>query len=89
MKKLEARQARKEFRKMMKQSGIAQQLEELEDYSSFYDNPEQPEGKEDEEENKNANLFETKREQQFYEYGQDIDFVRHHKRTVRNFKTHL
>jgi hypothetical protein len=40
MKKLEARQARKEFRKMMKQSGIAQQLEELEDYSSFYDSPE-------------------------------------------------
>jgi len=28
----------------------------------------------------------TKREQKFYEYGKDIEFVRHHKRTVRNFK---
>lgn len=42
---------------MMKQSGIAQSLEELEDYSSFYDNPEQPKENEEEKDNENAHLF--------------------------------
>ena len=31
-------------------------------------------------------MFSTKREQRFYDYGKDIEFVRHHKRTTKNFK---
>ena len=31
-------------------------------------------------------MFANKREQRFYEFGKDIEFVRHHKRTTKNFK---
>ena len=41
-KKEEARQARKAFRKLLKQSGIMEHLEEIEDYDSFYNSSEAP-----------------------------------------------
>ena len=41
-KKEEARQARKAFRKLLKQSGIKEHLEEIEDYDSFYNSSEAP-----------------------------------------------
>lgn len=40
---------------MMKKSGIAETLEDLEDYSAFYDSPAKE--KEEEQDNENAHLF--------------------------------
>ena len=34
-------------------------------------------------------MFETKREREFYNYGEDMEFVRYHKRTTRNFHREL
>ena len=39
-KRLEQKQARKEFRKMLQKSGIKKTLEQIEDYDSFYNNEE-------------------------------------------------
>ena len=34
-------------------------------------------------------MFETEREKEFYNYADDLEFVRHHKRTTRNFQEGL
>ena len=39
-KRLEALQAKKDFRKLLKKTDIKKTLDEIEDYAAFYDNPE-------------------------------------------------
>ena len=34
-------------------------------------------------------MFETERERDFYDDGKDMEFVRYHKRTTRNFLAEL
>ena len=75
-------QARKEFRKMMKQYKLPEVLKQEEDYDRFYDAPDTPKGKRDEEEERLAPHYENEKEAIFYK--DDIDFLRFHKRTTRN-----
>ena len=75
----------------MKKSDIKKTLEQIEDYEAFYDREEgdQVESKGDEEEDNLDHLFVNENERKFYEYGRDIEFVKFHKRTTKNFKITL
>lgn len=99
-KRLEAQKARKEFRKMLKKSDIKRTLEEIDDYEEFYENPEndishnektdaRQETDTDGEDGKYDGVFLNEKEKIFYENGKDMDFVRYHKRTSRNFHWEL
>ena len=48
-----------------------------------------PDAEESEEEDSLDGVFRTEREKAFYNHGEDMDFVRYHKRTTRNFKESL
>ena len=89
-------QARRDFRKMMKKSDIKKTLEQIEDYAAFYDQEDDPaednkkdKDEENEEEDEHPGVFLTQREREFYNYGEDMEFVRYHKRTTRNFHSEL
>jgi hypothetical protein len=77
---------------MLKKTGIKETLDEIDDYDSFYNSG--PSKKsvmsdQDEEDEEVQRLFDTRAEMQFYNYGEDIDFLRHHKRTGRNIQDTL
>ena len=90
--RLEKLQARKEFRKLLKKSDIQKTLEQIEDYSAFYENDEndvQQQTDDEESTDEMLGVFSSERERNFYNDGEDIDFVRHHKRTTKNFHERL
>ena len=89
--RLEKLKARREFRKMMKKSDIKKTLEQIEDYAAFYDdNSDSERGLDHEEEDDDKlGVFANEQERQFYANGEDMDFVRYHKRTTRNFRETL
>lgn len=85
---MERLEARKAFRKMLKKSDIKKTLEQIEDYSEFYndDSNNLGEGAQEESEDEEMEgVFQTEREKDFYDHGEDMEFVRFHKRTTRNF----
>ena len=82
---------------MLKKSEIKNTLEQIEDYAAFYDQEDDDPVGEDlkdkdenkEEEDEFPGVFQSEREREFYNYGQDMEFVRYHKRTTRNFHREL
>ena len=91
-KRLEQKLARKAYRKMLKKTDIKKTLEQIEDYDSFYDRDDdnvEQNAIDKEEEEKLNHIFLNENDKIFYEYGKDMDFVKFHKRTTRNFKTTL
>jgi hypothetical protein len=82
---MQANQARKDYRKMLKKFHIKKTLEEdLEDYESFY-NADSASAKDGEESDADSIHFKNQRERHFYRDGEDMDFVRYHKRATNNF----
>ena len=79
-KRLEQKQAKKDYQRLMKKYRIREQLDQFEDLRDFYaaDKPEEEEGEEA------PHNFQNDKEAKFYE-DSDLDFIRHHKRTTRNF----
>ena len=72
---------------MLKSYDIENTLEQIEDYAAFYENDDNEVNEEEKEERERELLgvFENEREKMFYNYGDDMEFVRYHKRTTRNF----
>ena len=79
---------------MLKQFDIKKTLEQIEDYDAFYDKDDLQNdevsndlGKveEDSDDERLNSIFSSKNEMEFYRYGEDMDFVRYHKRMTRNF----
>jgi hypothetical protein len=82
LKRLEERQAKKDFRKTLKRLSIEGTLEEEENFEKFY------EKKNGEEENfKVPAGYKDEREYRFY--GRDTGFMKFHKRTKRNMQSEL
>ena len=91
-KRLEQKAARKAYRKLLKKSDIKKTLDQIEDYDSFYgrnENNLEQDAQDNQEEEKLDHIFLNENDKIFYEYGKDMDFVKFHKRTTKNFKTTL
>ena len=96
-KRMETLKAKKDFRKLMKKTDIQKTLDQIEDFEAFYDNADNDlhssknndENSDDEEDQKLNGVFLNEKEKEFYEYGKDMEFVRYHKRTTRNFHDQL
>lgn len=79
----------------MKRNDIKETMDQIEDYAAFYDNDNEEETIKDEKEEQEKldqdliGVFETEREKEFYEYADDLEFVRYHKRTTKNFQDGL
>ena len=92
---MDALKAKKDFRKLLKKTDIKKTLDDIEDYASFYANDDdsnivdEDQDEDDSDREKLDGMFATEREKEFYDYGKDIDFVRYHKRTTRNFLSGL
>ena len=85
--RMEQRQAKKDYRKLLKKYGIGNDLDQIDDFSAFYNAPDQSEGSTQDKEDEL--MFQNERERAFYNNGKDMDFVRYHKRVTINFKEAL
>lgn len=80
IKRMEKRQAKKDFRKQMKKHQIMKVLEEEENFDTFYDSTISGKAKAaNEKDDGMPKGYENQKELIFY--NNDIDFMRHHKRT--------
>ena len=75
---------------MLKKYGFKKELDQIDDYDAFYNkNDEDDKNNVDSEENEASVHFKNEREKRFYKDGEDMDFVRYHKRVTRNFHAAL
>ena len=69
-KRMEERQAKKDYRKMLKKFGIKRELEDLEDYESFYNKTDSKAQKSESDSDDESFIhFSNEREKQFYNNG--------------------
>lgn len=85
-KRNEERQAKKDYKKLLKKYGFKKELDEIEDYESFYNSTETLSPEQEVEED---DSFINDRERAFYKDGEDMDFVKYHKRVTRNVHNEL
>jgi hypothetical protein len=83
---MEQKQAKKDFRKLLKKYNIEKTLQQEENFDKFYDNLKSGnETKEKEEELPKGYMS----WEEFRFYGDDTDFMKFHKRTKQNMKDSL
>lgn len=85
-KRLEARKAKKDFRKLLKKYNIAETLAEEENFDAFYD--ELKNGKQPEEEQRELPKG-YMNEEEYRFYGDDHEFMKFHKKTKSNMQMAL
>lgn len=83
-----AKQAKKDYRNLLKKYGFKRELEDLEDYESFY-NDDSKKVESDQESDEESVHFKNERERNFYNNGADMEFVKYHKRVTRNYHNEL
>ena len=74
---------------MLKKYGFKRELEDLEDYESFYNDDSKKVEPEEEASDDESIHFRNEREKNFYKNGEDMDFVKYHKRVTRNYHNEL
>lgn len=90
-KRFAERQAKKDYRKLLKKYGFKKELEEIDDYDSFYNDDSNNFGEDDsgDESDGMSQHFKNDRERAFYRNGEDMEFLKYHKRVTRNFHHEL
>lgn len=82
----EEKQAKKDYKKLLKKYGFKKELDQIDDYDTFYNSKEDSTKQlQSDEEDEMSIHFKNERERNFYENGKDMDFVRYHKRVTKNF----
>ena len=85
---MDEKKAKKDYRNLLKKYGFKKELEDLEDYETFYNN-DKNQVSDQEESDEDSVHFKNERERLFYRNGEDMEWVKYHKRVTRNYHTEL
>ena len=89
LEKRRRKKAKKDYKNLLKKYGFKKELEDIDDYDAYYNKKEDDNNEADEDQNEMSEHFKNEREKNFYKNGEDMDFVKYHKRVTRNFHTTL